>query len=205
MKGFHLLDDTPGDGGSPRCVRGSDSDSGDEAGPRALLGPSPVRSTSSPQQHTPGQLDSRARGAAGPPSTSQPAARQAALRAAPARRFNHTRRPGRATQQDTASQSHLLLQPSGPPAPPPAAVISGSLGDRCVLTRLHAAGICCPMESRLIHRILDGLPGVVSVQVGGPGWVGGWLVGEGRRWLQHGHSAVLGWAPTSSIQWSSSW
>jgi hypothetical protein len=173
MKGFHLLDDTPGDGGSPRCVRGSDSDSGDEAGPRALLGPSPTRSTSSQQQHTGGQLDSRDRGAAGPPSTSQPAARHAALKAVPARRQNHTRRPGRATQQNTASpvctdsccsSALLLLQP---PAPPPAAVMSSAHGDRCVLTRLHAAGICCPMESRLIHRILDGLPGVVSVQVGG--------------------------------------
>jgi copper chaperone CopZ len=35
-----------------------------------------------------------------------------------------------------------------------------------VTTRIHAAGICCPMESRLIHSILDSVPGVLSVDVG---------------------------------------
>lgn len=34
-----------------------------------------------------------------------------------------------------------------------------------VVTRIHAAGICCPMESRLIHSILDVVPGVLSVDV----------------------------------------
>lgn len=34
-----------------------------------------------------------------------------------------------------------------------------------VLTRIHAAGICCPMEVRLIRNMLAGVPGVMEVQV----------------------------------------
>jgi copper chaperone CopZ len=32
-------------------------------------------------------------------------------------------------------------------------------------TRIFAAGICCPMESPLVHRVLESMPGVHSVEV----------------------------------------
>ena len=32
-------------------------------------------------------------------------------------------------------------------------------------TRIHAAGICCPMEVPLVRRVLGGMPGVQAVDV----------------------------------------
>ena len=62
-----------------------------------------------------------------------------------------------------ACTHHLHRHQEQPP--PPAEAVQAEEPRQLCSTRIFAAGICCPMEAPLVHRVLESMPGVHSVEV----------------------------------------
>jgi Cd2+/Zn2+-exporting ATPase len=70
-----------------------------------------------------------------------------------------------AGKQRPVSAMPLLGVRGGANAAAAAAAAATATATTTTTTRVHASGICCPSETRLIHAILEPMPGVRSVEV----------------------------------------